>query len=134
MLSHQIKSRIRTVLLALVTALVLASCAGSGGGSQGNANEQQKETSGMADHGHGHMHHGSENGASGMLMENGRYSDKAFIDAMVPHHQGAIEMAQVAREKSNVPEITELAGNIIGAQQAEIEQMEQWRREWYPQD
>jgi uncharacterized protein (DUF305 family) len=43
-------------------------------------------------------------------------------------------MAQVAREKSNVPEITELAGNIIGAQQAEIEQMEQWRREWYPQD
>jgi cytochrome c5 len=35
-----------------------------------------------------------------MLMENGEYSDERFIDAMVPHHQGAIEMAQVALENA----------------------------------
>jgi len=68
------------------------------------------------------------------MLANEEPFDRAFIDAMIPHHQSAIEMAQVAREKSDVPEITELAGNIISAQQAEIEQMEQWRREWYPQD
>jgi uncharacterized protein (DUF305 family) len=59
--------------------------------------------------------------------------DKAFIGAMIPHHQSAIEMAQVAYEKSKVPEIKELAKNIVSAQQREIEQMEQWRKEWYPQ-
>jgi uncharacterized protein (DUF305 family) len=59
--------------------------------------------------------------------------DKAFIDAMIPHHQSAIEMAQVAREKSEIPEIRELAGNIISAQQKEIEQMTRWRQEWYQQ-
>jgi Domain of unknown function (DUF305) len=43
-----------------------------------------------------------------MLMENGEYSDERFIDAMVPHHQGAIEMAQVALEDAEHPEILAL--------------------------
>jgi uncharacterized protein (DUF305 family) len=60
--------------------------------------------------------------------------DKAFIDAMIPHHQSAIEMALVAREKSKNPQIKELAENIINAQQTEIEQMKQWREQWYPED
>ena len=58
--------------------------------------------------------------------------DKAFIDAMIPHHQSAIEMATVAREESTIPEIKLLAENIVSAQQREIEQMKQWRDQWYP--
>jgi uncharacterized protein (DUF305 family) len=74
----------------------------------------------------------------GMMMDpqqlaNKEPFDKAFIDAMIPHHQSAIEMAQVAYEKSKVPEIKELAKNIVSAQQREIEQMKEWRKEWYPQ-
>ncbi len=74
----------------------------------------------------------------GMMMDpqqlaNKEPFDKAFIDAMIPHHQSAIEMAQVALEKSDNPKIKELAENIISAQQREIEQMREWRREWYPQ-
>jgi uncharacterized protein (DUF305 family) len=57
--------------------------------------------------------------------------DKAFIDAMIPHHQSAIYMAQLAHEKSKIPEVKDLAENIVSAQQREIEQMKQWRREWY---
>jgi uncharacterized protein (DUF305 family) len=80
------------------------------------------------------MDHGSMGMASGeMVMENGKYSDERFIDAMVPHHQGAIEMAQVASEKSENLRIKELAENIIVAQKQEIEQIKQWRKEWYPQ-
>src|SRR5829696_1555485 len=123
------KNYLRLGLLALAAALVLASCGNSGEGSQGNADSQQKETGGMPG-----MDHGSGGMASGMLMENGKYSDKAFIDAMVPHHQGAIEMAQVAYQKSKIPEIKELAKNIVSDQQAEIEQMKQWREQWYPED
>ena len=40
-------------------------------------------------------------------------------------------MAQVASKKSKIPEIKELAGNIVSAQKREIEQMKQWRKEWY---
>jgi uncharacterized protein (DUF305 family) len=59
--------------------------------------------------------------------------DKAFIDAMIPHHQSAIEMAKVAYEKSDNPQIKELAQNIMSAQQEEIEQMNRWRHQWYPE-
>jgi uncharacterized protein (DUF305 family) len=59
--------------------------------------------------------------------------DRALIDAMIPHHQSAIEMARVALENSDNPKIKELAENIVSAQQKEIEQMKQWREEWYPE-
>jgi uncharacterized protein (DUF305 family) len=59
--------------------------------------------------------------------------DKAFIDAMIPHHQSAIEMAKVAFEQSENPRIKGLAEDIVSAQQAEIEQMERWRQQWYSQ-
>jgi uncharacterized protein (DUF305 family) len=59
--------------------------------------------------------------------------DKAFIDAMIPHHQSAIDMAEVANEKSENQRIKELAQNITSAQKREIEQMKGWRREWYPE-
>jgi uncharacterized protein (DUF305 family) len=59
--------------------------------------------------------------------------DLAFIEAMIPHHEGAIEMAEVALENSENEEIRVLAEEIIAAQRAEIEQMEAWREEWYPE-
>lgn len=59
--------------------------------------------------------------------------DLRFIDAMSLHHQGAIPMAKEAQQKSQRPEIKELADNIIKAQSKEIEQMQEWRKSWYPQ-
>ncbi len=59
--------------------------------------------------------------------------DRAFIDAMIPHHESAIEMARVALEESQDPEIREIAQGIVDAQEREIAQMEQWRAEWYPE-
>lgn len=56
--------------------------------------------------------------------------DIRFIDAMVPHHEGAIAMARLALQKSTRPELRRLAEAIIAAQQAEIEQMRRWRAEW----
>lgn len=58
--------------------------------------------------------------------------DLRFIDAMTPHHQGALEMANVAQQKSKRPEIKKLADNIIKSQNQEITQMKQWRQAWYP--
>jgi len=67
--------------------------------------------------------------ASGMLMKNGKYSDERFIDAMVPHHEGAIDMASVARKHAKHPEIKQLADNIITTQRAEIKELDSIKRE-----
>jgi uncharacterized protein (DUF305 family) len=58
--------------------------------------------------------------------------DLRFIDAMIPHHQGAVVMAQDALKKSKRPEIKQLANTIIKAQENEISEMQQWRQAWYP--
>ena len=58
--------------------------------------------------------------------------DLRFVDAMTPHHQGAVQMAKEAQQKSKRPEIQKLAADIIKAQDKEINQMKQWRQAWYP--
>jgi uncharacterized protein (DUF305 family) len=49
-----------------------------------------------------------------------------FFQMMIPHHQQAIEMSQMALGKSSDPEILALAEGIIGAQEHEIEHMQSW--------
>ena len=49
--------------------------------------------------------------------------DRAFIDEMVPHHRGAVVMAEVLLERSRDPELRELAAGILYAQEAEIKTM-----------
>ncbi len=57
--------------------------------------------------------------------------DKRFLDAMIPHHQGAVTMAQDLNKKSQRPEMKQLANSIIASQQKEIDQMKRWRSQWY---
>ena len=57
--------------------------------------------------------------------------DQAFIDAMIQHHQSAIDAAQSAQTRSDREEILRLAEAIIDAQSREIEQLRLWRAEWY---
>lgn len=78
-------------------------------------------------------HHGggTQMGMQGMGMMD-MDVDLMFIDMMTPHHQSAMAMAEVALERAEHPELAELAQDIIDAQQAEIEQMQAWRDEWYP--
>jgi uncharacterized protein (DUF305 family) len=60
--------------------------------------------------------------------------DQQFIDMMVPHHQGAVEMALIAQGRAEHPEIQQMAKAIIGAQEQEITQMQQWRQAWFGSD
>ena len=58
--------------------------------------------------------------------------DVLFLDGMVPHHESAVQMAQIARDRVEQPELIEFAGTIVATQQAEIETMRDWRQSWYP--
>jgi uncharacterized protein (DUF305 family) len=120
------KAWLLTLLLAV--AFILAACGGVGSGQQGD----QCGGHGKMDHGqmgHGSMGMGSKDMARQMVMQNGKYSDRRFIDAMVPHHQGAIAMARVALGNAEHEEINELSRNIISTQQAEIEELKAIKRE-----
>ncbi len=100
----------------MATVLMLASCGGSAGSSGGMA--------------HGEMGSGDMSAMSRkMVMANGEYSDAAFVDAMVPHHEGAVEMAQVALKNAEHEETRQLAQNIIDSQRAEIEEFERMQED-----
>jgi uncharacterized protein (DUF305 family) len=58
--------------------------------------------------------------------------DAAFIDSMIVHHEGAINMANQALQQAERQEIKDLATAIVSAQEAEITQLRQWREQWYP--
>ena len=70
--------------------------------------------------------------SSSLILANQTPFDEPFID-MISHHQGAIEIANVVLEQSQNPEIRQIAGAIVEAQQTDIEQMKGWRAEWYPE-
>lgn len=60
--------------------------------------------------------------------------DQMFIDMMVPHHEAAVEMAVLAQEKAEHPELKQMAAQIIADQEKEIAQLKTWRQEWYGSD
>lgn len=56
--------------------------------------------------------------------------DKAFLSEMIVHHQGAIDMANLAKQNAKHVEITSMADDIISAQVKEINQMKEWQKTW----
>lgn len=55
--------------------------------------------------------------------------DAAFVKGMIPHHKGAVEMAEIQLKYGKDPELKKLARDIIAAQDREIEFMEKWLKE-----
>jgi uncharacterized protein (DUF305 family) len=71
-----------------------------------------------------------ENMNMSLKGKTGDAFDKAFIEEMVVHHQGAIDMAQQAKINAKHEELKKLADDIITAQTKEIDQMKQWQKLW----
>lgn len=63
----------------------------------------------------------------GMMTE----VDAMFIEQMIPHHDDAIAMADLALKRSERPEIKRLAEDIKRIQTEENDRMRRWYREWY---
>ncbi|MCL4859749.1 MAG: DUF305 domain-containing protein [Caldilineaceae bacterium] len=116
-------NRLNLFLAAGATVLVVAGCAGvmpagNVAGADHSAMATVTPTTGM-DH---RAMHGDPSAPF----------DAQFIDSMIEHHQGAIDMAEQVLAESERPELRDLAEAIIAAQAGEIEEMTAWRQAWYP--
>lgn len=100
-----------TAALALATALTLAGCAGNSGSSSESMPG---------------MDHGSSSSPS-VVMADFNDADVMFAQMMIPHHQQAVEMADMILAKDDIDEgVLTLAEDIKAAQQPEIEQLQGW--------
>ncbi len=97
---------------------------------------------GSMEHGsmeHGMPDHGGMDGHEGMMTpeqmqelagDKGEAFDVAFVSMMIEHHEGAVQTSQAVREDGQHPDVAALAGEIIEAQQREIDQMRTWQETW----
>ena len=69
-----------------------------------------------------------DDGMKKMDAATGKEFDRLFLDMMIPHHDGAVVMSKEALQKSQRAEIKTLANAIIKAQEAEIKQMNEWKK------
>lgn len=132
LLGHSLQSVTTQALVGIAVISTLAACSTTT--AQNPPTNASPATSSMPGMDHGTMDHGSMNHGN-MMMDLGPADanfDLRFMDAMTPHHQGAVEMAKEAQQKSKRPEIKKLAADMIKAQDQEIAEMKQWRQAWYP--
>lgn len=122
------KNAIQSVLFIIIGVFVGWLIWGGAGMGSGKQYGMHKMPNGDTMSDMGHM---MDEMNAGLVGKTGDDFDKAFIDEMIVHHQGAIDMAEMVLETSKRPELIKLANDIITAQTAEIEMMNMWRTEWF---
>ncbi len=118
-----------TALLASGILLGSVTTAGASTLSKG-VSLQQRETPtqhGPMPGGSGRMEQGGPTGHAGMSMEPARH----YIEWMIPHHEDAVTMSELAPAQAEHLELRALAAHIMQTQTNEIARMRHWYQSWY---
>ena len=135
-MNNRLKALLTTVALALAAACAAPqqqSTVNTATSNTANGNAAAQATPQMSGADHGNMNHGAMDHANMRSSPNAASQpyDLQFLDTMIAHHQGAVDMARPAETKAKHAELKEMARNIIRDQEREIAQMKQWREQWY---
>ncbi|MFC4015853.1 DUF305 domain-containing protein [Nonomuraea purpurea] len=116
MFTRTLSKRLSAAVAAGTGALVLLTACGGGGDSMTG---HEKPTSSAAT-------------APATAQPGASFNDAdvMFAQMMIPHHQQAVEMADLAATRAADPEVKELATKIKAAQDPEIETLRGWLKEW----
>lgn len=122
----------------LIVTLLVAVIAAGGGYFAGTAKAapqagQHQMAGGSMMHDSGMMGMGDamDGMMAGISGKTGDAFDRAFLEGMIEHHEGAVSMAEEALTSAKHEELKTMARNIITAQEKEIEQMNTWQKNWY---
>ncbi|MBA3350827.1 MAG: DUF305 domain-containing protein [Blastocatellia bacterium] len=121
-------------IYAVVLALIVGGGCSGPDTNRDHANHPSPATGNAApgvDHntmGHGNMNHSGVNTSQGAASAP---KELQFLDTMIAHHRGAVEMSILADSRARSPEVKELAANIIDEQEREIAKMSEWRESWF---
>jgi uncharacterized protein (DUF305 family) len=77
------------------------------------------------------MHSAMQGMTAGLAGKTGDAFDKAFLEEMIVHHEGAIDMAEILLANTARPELKMLGENIISAQTGEVAIMRGWLEAWF---
>ncbi|GAA2226361.1 DUF305 domain-containing protein [Streptomyces nogalater] len=124
MTTRTLTRRAALATAAVASALVLAACGGSGDDRD--------------DNGTGHTGHGAPatpsasagSAAPGASAGAHNAQDVAFAKGMIPHHQQALEMAELAVDRASSKRVKDLAARIEKAQDPEIRTLTGWLKAW----
>jgi uncharacterized protein (DUF305 family) len=109
--------RLATLALSGGLALTLAACGGT-----------SSSTGASSSSGHSSSATSAPSASSSAAAHNS--ADVMFAEMMIPHHQQAVQMAQLAATRAANPQVKDLAAHIQAAQDPEITTMKGWLASW----
>ena len=122
----------KSIMAVVVIALIAA--AGIGGYTLGSQNDAKNTNTSVTTE---QQSTATDHNSMSMMDMNkqleglsGDDYDKAFIEMMITHHEGAVDMAELSASRAKHDEIKQLSQAIITAQDKEIADMKQWQRDW----
>lgn len=120
-----------TLILAVVLALLLI--------TRGNAIFSSRPSEETRNMNNMHIMNKDNSGMHSMMMDmtsrmkgkTGDELDKIFLEDMIVHHQGAVDMALLLQKGTKRPELQKMAKDIIDVQTKEIDMMKVWLTSWF---
>ncbi len=112
-------------IVAFTMFALLSGCGGSSEAPHNAVDHSQMDHSSMD---HSQMDHSQMQSSPGAA--DAPY-DLQFIDTMIAHHEGAVEMAKLGETHGSDEQLKKLAKAMAEAQEREITQMKRWRSDWF---
>lgn len=120
-----------TFILALILALLLIIRGDAIFSVQSTEEKTNTHNMNMMNTDNAGMHSMMMDMTSRMKGKAGDELDKIFLEDMVVHHQGAVDMALVLQKGTQRSELQKMAKDIIDVQTKEIDMMKTWLKNWF---